>query len=87
MLTITRVEMSRDLRNASVYVSLFNPDPDANAVLRELRSRKKEIRYQLAKDIQTKYVPQIKFFIDTSVEHAANINLIIEDLHRDDPDD
>ena len=85
LLTVTQVTMSRDLKNASIYISMLNPAPDANAVMRDLRGRNKKIRYLLGSMLQTKYVPQIKFFIDESIERSARINTIIEELHSDNP--
>ena len=87
LLTVTQVELSRDLKNAAVYVSLLNPSPDAITVLRDLRHRKKEIRYLMGSILQTKYVPQLKFFIDESTERSSRINAIIEELHGDAPED
>ena len=85
LVTVTQVTMSRDLKNASIYISMLNPAPDAKAVLRDLRSRKKKIRYMMGTELQTKYVPQIKLFIDESIERSTRINTIIEELHGDNP--
>lgn len=41
LVTVTQVTMSRDLKNASIYISMLNPSPDAIAVLRKLRRKKK----------------------------------------------
>ena len=39
----------------------------------------------MATELQTKYVPQIKLFIDESIERSTRINTIIEELHGDNP--
>lgn len=81
LLTITRVEMSRDLQNATVYLSLLNPATDNERGIREVIRKKKQLRYHLGAELRTKYVPQLRFFLDKSVERSTRINAILEDLH------
>ena len=85
MATVTRVEMSNDLKHAGIYVSLLNPQPDGEAVIRSLRSHSKELRYLLGSQLQAKYVPAIRFFLDESMKQSAQIHAIIEDLHQERP--
>lgn len=82
MLTVTRVEMSNDLKHAGIYVSLLNPVPDNETVIRSLRGHNKELRYLLGSQLQAKYVPAIKFFLDESIEQSARIHAIIEELEQ-----
>lgn len=83
MLTVTRVEMSNDLKHAGIYVSLLNPQPDGESVIRSLRMRNKELRYLLGSRLQAKYVPKIKFFIDESIKQSARIHAIIEKIQQE----
>jgi len=82
MVTVTRVEASRDLRNANVYLSFLNPAIDIEKVMMEVIRRRKEIRFHLGSTLQIKFVPQLRFHLDLSAEHSARINTILEELHR-----
>ena len=87
LVTITRVDLSPDLKNASVYLSLLNPKPDAISIIRKILTRKKELRYLMGTELQIKYVPHLKIFLDEALEQSARIHAIIENLHHESPDD
>ena len=86
MLTITQVNITRDLRIAKVYLSFLNPSVSNEEVIKELLHRKKEIRYHLGTELRTKYVPELRFYLDESAEYSSKIQAIIEKLHRDEID-
>ena len=83
-LTVTRVETSRDLRNAHVYFSFLNPKTDEENIIAEVVRRRKEIRYHLGSRLGIKYVPQLRFHLDLAAERSARINEIISELHSED---
>ena len=87
LVTVTRVELSPDLKNASVYLSLLNPKPNAISIIRKILKRKRMLRYQMGTELQIKYVPHLKIFLDEAIEQSARIHAILEDLHHDSPDD
>ena len=84
MLTVTRVETSRDLRNAHIYFSFLNPKTDEQNIIAEVVRRRKEIRYHLGSRLGIKYVPQLRFHLDLAAERSARINEIISELHSGD---
>ncbi len=86
MLTITHVDITRDLRIAKVYLSFLNPSVSNEGLLKELLRRRKEIRYHLGTELRTKYVPELRFYLDESEEYSSRIQAIIENLHRDEVD-
>jgi len=83
MLTVTHVELTRDLRIARIYLSLLNPRDTSEEVLRELLRRRKEIRYHLGSELRIKYVPQLRFYVDESLERSARIQSILKNLRSD----
>ncbi len=83
LLTITAVEMSRDLRHATVYLSFLNPTADGETVMRAIIRKRKELRYHLGSELRTKYVPQLRFFLDETVERSARIDAILAGIHGD----
>ncbi len=79
LITVTDVIMSPDLRNANVYLSILNPEVGPEEVLRDLIRRRKEIRFHMASELQLKFMPQLRFYHDNSLEQSARINAILED--------
>lgn len=80
MLTITRVETSRDLRNANVYFSFLNPEADEEIIIAAVIRRRKQIRFRLGSRLGIKYVPQLRFHLDLEAKQAARIDEIIAEL-------
>ena len=87
MLTVTHVELTRDLRIARVYLSPLNPRDTSEEVFKELLRRRKEIRYHLGSELRIKYVPQLRFYLDESLERSARIQSILNDLQSDETGD
>ena len=76
MLTIASVEVSRDLSVAKVYFSVFDADEKV-PTLEALGSASGFLRKQLARRMQTRSVPQLRFYYDDSAEHGAHMSALI----------
>lgn len=85
-LSLTRVEMTPDLRFAKVYFSMFGTDEEKEQLFANVKSHKKEIRWLLGGELDLKFVPELHFLIDESMEKAARINELIREIHQDDED-
>lgn len=83
MVTITRVNISDDLRVAKVYFSVMGGDEDRKRNLQGLNSAKGFIKREVGKRIHLRYVPDIIFKFDPSLEYAEHINRMIKELHRE----
>jgi ribosome-binding factor A len=77
--TITDVNVTPDLRHATIYVSFYNTDKEQG--LQGLKNAAGFIRSELGKRIKMKYTPKIEFKIDTSIEYGAHITEIIDMLN------
>ena len=84
LVTITKVIMSPDLKYAKVYVSFIGNKEPAEKCVDRLNYRKKHIRYMLAKNIKLKYMPELVFYYDDTMEYADRISKLINDLHKKD---
>ena len=62
--TITRVEMSADLKHARVYVSVYGSEKEREACLRALTHARGYIQHRLSPRIRLKYMPDLSFVID-----------------------
>jgi len=84
--TITRVHISDDLRAARVYFSVMGSETDRRESLEGLNSAKGYIKREMGRRIHLRYVPDLVFEYDPSVEYADHINRLIQDLqHKEDP--
>jgi len=76
LLTVTGVAMSRDNRHANVFVIAHDPERYAEA-LKGLESAKGRIRSMIGKALAMKFVPELHFMIDPSVDNAERITAVI----------
>jgi ribosome-binding factor A len=81
LVTVTRVEVTSDLLNAHVYLSVFGA-PDPQAFLDRLESRKGYIRKALASRVKLKYNPALFFSLDPGPEYADKIDELIEQVKK-----
>ena len=82
IMTITHVELNRDLRIAKIYLSFLNPSIHSTQILKGLLRRRKEIRYRLGAELKARYVPELRFYLDDTVERSARIDAILQDIHH-----
>jgi ribosome-binding factor A len=69
--TVTDVEVADDLRNAKVFISVYGGDKEDS--LKGLKSATPFIRSELGKRMRMRFVPEILFRFDASVEQGAHI--------------
>lgn len=78
--TVTEVEVSHDLRNAKVFVSVLGGDKKQS--LKGLESAAAFIRSELGRRMRMRFVPEILFRFDESVERGAHIMEILHTLEE-----
>jgi ribosome-binding factor A len=82
-LTITNVKVSPDLRIAKIYISVFEREK-RESVLEKVKASSGFIRTELASRIRIKFVPELKFFIDDTLDYVEKIEGLIKKIHKDD---
>ncbi|MFP4193989.1 MAG: 30S ribosome-binding factor RbfA [Desulfobacterales bacterium] len=78
---ITGVRMTADLKLARIYFVTsghFSTKEEATAGFAKARGY---IRHTLAEKLELRYIPELKFFYDDSIEYADRINSVIKRLH------
>ena len=75
--TVTKVKTSQNLRFSRIYLSFMDNTIDPDELITLMNRNIKEYRYQLGKELQIKYVPQIKFYYDNTYEEMENISRLI----------
>lgn len=83
--TITRVEVSPDLRSATAYVSVLGSDDERTGTFKALESASGYIRRQLKPRLRMRQIPEISFFDDRSMEYAQTISTAIGQLRKNEP--
>ncbi|MEX2117067.1 MAG: 30S ribosome-binding factor RbfA [Bacteroidota bacterium] len=82
-LTITDVQMSADLKNARIFVSVFGDAARKEKSLALLEEQKGFIRSELAHAVRLKFTPTIVFELDETLDRAMNIERIINKIHKE----
>ena len=83
--TITRVETSKDLREARVYVSILGHEEQRPHMLALLSRRHGEFQRRINKDVTLKYTPRLTFELDTSVEEGDHVLAVLAKLEAANP--
>lgn len=78
LLTVTGVEVSKDLHNALVWVSVYGPEEQQTAAIEALQHSRGFVRHLLGERIVLKYIPDLHFKLDTSGEYADQINRLLK---------
>jgi len=85
--SLTTVDLSRDLSVAKVYFSLMDPDADVQAALSGLQRAAGFLRSRLGSEIKVRHVPELRFVHDDSIAHGFEISRLIEGSKAEsDPD-
>lgn len=78
--TVTMVEVSPDMRNAKVHVSVMGDDVKQNLCLKGLQSSAGYLQSKIGNRIDTRYTPRIQFVLDRGIKNAMTVARILEDV-------
>lgn len=81
--SVIRVETTRDLQNARVYVSVYGEETDQAEALQGLSSAAGYIRHQLFRSLSLKTIPNLSFVLDDSIAHGVHIASVLKQLEQD----
>jgi ribosome-binding factor A len=86
-LTITKVELTKDLRYARIYFSVLGEMKDKRLALKGLNSAKGYIKNMISEKIKLRFMPEIIFKIDESLEHTKQVHDILDKLKKEKSDE
>ncbi|MEE9305444.1 MAG: 30S ribosome-binding factor RbfA [bacterium] len=81
--SVIRVETTRDLKNARVYVSVYGEETDQAEALQGLSSAAGYIRHQLFRSLSLKTIPNLSFVLDDSIAHGVHIASVLKQLEQE----
>ena len=85
LITVNDIEVSGDLQNASVFLSIFGSSEQQRTGLAMLKKHRSRIQSLLDKSVILKYTPRLRFVIDDSVARGNRVLEIIAELERSSP--
>ena len=77
--TVLRVEVSPDLRHATVYVSVMGTEAERKLALTGLQARRRLLPVRVAARLQTRFTPILTFKLDDSVKKSVEIGRLIDE--------
>ena len=83
LITVTRVRLTSDLREAKIYLSIYNENPvRRKEILAKINHKKAYIRGLFGNRISMKYIPKLLFFEDDTMAYADSIERLIQSIHE-----
>ena len=79
-ITVTNVRCARNLREATVSISIFGHDNERPVLLRQLAKKAKELQSLINRDLTLKYTPRLRFSLDGSVEKGDRVLDVLSHL-------
>jgi ribosome-binding factor A len=80
MITVTAVDVTRDLRQAKIFISMMGTDDERAQSLEALASMKGHLRTRISRLLRLRVAPDISFKLDESVARAARIESLLAEV-------
>jgi ribosome-binding factor A len=82
--SVTAVRVTKDLRYAKAYISVYGKDKEKQDAIQALNHAAGFVRREIGNRIKLRYTPELTFHLDNSIEHGIHIsNLIDKTLYPD----
>lgn len=82
LITITKVSISPDIKNAYVYISIMGDEEQKRLTMQGLGSASGFLRHQLAQKLTWRRMPQLHFQWDDSLERGADVLKLIKEVSK-----
>ncbi len=88
MFSITEVDVSPDIKNAKVYVSVYSTNAEKKqATFLGIKENASRIRKALSSKMSIRYVPELRFYEDSALEYGNKIDKILSTITYGEQDD
>jgi ribosome-binding factor A len=84
LITVASVRMSPDLRIAKVYVSIYRSTTKPEILMKRLNTHAPEIRKRLGDDVEMKHLPELRFFLDDTLDTVERIDKLLKSVREED---
>ena len=83
MTSVVSVEVTPDLKYCRAYISVLGNEDAAKATIEGLKSAEGYVRRELARRINLRNTPELKFILDQSIEYGVNMSKLIDEVTKD----
>ena len=80
MTSVTAVEVAPDLKTCKAYISILGSEQQQADTMKGLKSAEGFVRRQLAKNLNLRNTPELRFILDQSIEYGVNMSKKIADV-------
>ena len=82
LITVNAVELTPDLKSATVYIGILGTADRQTRSLDCLKEHRHQIQEQVGRDVELKYTPRLRFVLDDSIERGNRVLSIIDEIER-----
>lgn len=82
--SVVAVEVAPDLKTCKAYISVLGDEQSQKDTLAGLKSAEGYIRRELARSINLRNTPEIRFILDQSIEYGVNMSKMIDSVNKKD---
>ena len=91
MTSVVSVEVTPDLKFCKAYISVLGDEEAGKSTIQGLKSAEGYVRRELARRVNLRNTPELKFILDQSIEYGVNMSRLIDevtiDLHQEETQD
>ena len=84
MTSVVAVEVAPDLKTCKAYISVLGDEKSQQDTITGLKSAEGDIRRQLARTVNLRNTPEIRFILDQSIEYGINMSKLIDEVTEHD---
>lgn len=85
--TVTGVDVTGDLQQATVYISVMGSKDDLEGTLKGLEKAKGFMRTEIGRRIRLRHTPELLFKVDESIEYGNRIEKLLKEVKSDESSD
>lgn len=84
MTSVMAVEVAPDLKTCKAFISVLGNEEAKKATIQGLKNAEGYIRRELARNLNLRHTPEIRFLLDESIEYGVNMSKLIDDVTKKD---
>lgn len=86
LITLTTVKMTPDLQIAKLFISVFGSNISVGDAIEELENSSSELKQFIAKNLRLRYVPELKFYLDDTLDKMEHIQDLLDSVKTENND-
>jgi ribosome-binding factor A len=80
LVTVSAVEMSKDMTHAKVFITIMNPEQDVTETIKVLKKASGFLRHALGKRIMLRVIPELHFVYDSSLDEGMRVSALLNSV-------